>query len=157
MIFIIIEVNSKNFKQRPIQLVPLNARCSISFILLFHQKHTFPVSQSVPSIGGSSLVLHSFSLSTLHHNPVQMTCWKPNTRITTKSMLCKTFCMQSTKVVMKLTVWCYWSILKDRSNMHKTQSAQIVLKAFTNHTALGLPSPHCSYHSNDCCYLTSFL
>lgn len=35
---------------------------------------TLPGSQSVPSIGGSSLVLHSASPSTLHHRPVQRTC-----------------------------------------------------------------------------------
>ena len=34
---------------------------------------TFPVSHSVPSMGGSSLVLQSFSPSTWHHSPEHIT------------------------------------------------------------------------------------
>lgn len=40
---------------------------------------TLPGSQSVPSIGGSSLVLHSASPSTLHHRPAQITCCRKGT------------------------------------------------------------------------------
>lgn len=65
-----IKVKKKTAKQPTKQ--PIH-KCDFFRVRL---QSTFPVSQSVPSIGGSSLVLHSFSPSTLHHNPVQITCWE---------------------------------------------------------------------------------
>lgn len=53
---------------------------------------TLSAPHSVPSRGGSSLVLQDVSPSTKHHRPAHMRCWDTHTEDTNKLWLCKFIC-----------------------------------------------------------------